>query len=292
MIKVLITGANSFIGTNFMKYSAFRKVREISLKEINPEDIDFSDVDIVLHLAAIVHQSKKIEEKEYFRVNTDLSVSVAALAKQAGVKHFIFLSTIKVYGNYIPDSGLRNENSKCYPDDAYGKSKYAAEMSLIKMQDPGFTVSIIRTPLVYGEGVKANMVNLIRLVDSFPLLPFASTGNRRNFTFTENLVGYIDRIIEMKISGIFIAMDKTALSTNELVGFISKHLGKKVYLFKLPGFLHRIFRIFIPEMLERLYGSLELDNSITRTILNYEPPFSTEEGIKRTVSNYLNIKKQ
>jgi UDP-glucose 4-epimerase len=292
MINILITGANSFIGTNYIKYSEFRQVSEISLKEIYPEDIDFKGIDVVLHLAAIVHQSKKIDEKEYFRVNTDLSVRVAARAKEAGVKQFIFLSTIKVYGTYVPDSGLRNENSGCYPDDAYGKSKYAAELGIIAMQNASFAVSIIRTPLVYGEGVKANMASLIRLVDSFPLLPFAKTWNRRNFTFTENLVGFIDRIIEMKISGIFIAMDKTALSTYELVGCISKHLGKRVYLFKLPGFLYRICRIFIPEMLERLYGSLELDNSLTRTILNYEAPFSTDEGIKRTVRNYLNMKKQ
>jgi UDP-glucose 4-epimerase len=292
MTSILITGANSFIGANFMKYSQFRKVREISLKEINPEDIDFNGVDVVLHLAAIVHQSKKIEEKEYFRVNSDLSVRVAERAKKAGVKHFIFLSTIKVYGNTVPESGLRNESSKCYPDDAYGKSKYAAEVSLMAMEDASFIVSIIRTPLVYGEGVRANMASLIRLVDSFPLLPFAKTGNRRNFTFTENLVGFIDRIIEMNVPGIFIAMDKTVLSTNELVVCISKHLGKRVYLFKLPRFLYSIFRLIIPEILERLYGSLELDNSLTTTILNYEAPFSTDEGIKRTVRYYLNIKKQ
>jgi UDP-glucose 4-epimerase len=166
MTKVLITGANSFVGTNFRKYSKYEDCDEISLHENKPETIDFGRYHVILHLAAIVHQSKKIPESEYYRVNRDLCLSVAEYAKKAGVKQFVFLSTLKVYGEFINDSQLRDENSPCFPDDAYGKSKYEAEIGLKKMVSENFIVSIIRTPLIYGEEVKANMGNIIKLVDS------------------------------------------------------------------------------------------------------------------------------
>ena len=168
MTKVLITGANSFVGTNFIKYSQFRDTEEISLLNKRPEDIDFEKYDVVLHLAAIVHQSKKITEAEYFRVNRDLCLRVAEHAKKRGIRQFVFLSTLKVYGEFVNGSDLRNEDSECFPDDAYGRSKYSAEIELKKLEDEHFILSIIRTPLVYGEGVKANMINLVKLVDLFP----------------------------------------------------------------------------------------------------------------------------
>ena len=292
MTKVLITGANSFVGTNFRKFSQYTDIEEVSLFDTRPEDIEFSKYDVVLHLAAIVHQSKKIAEAEYFRVNRDLCLRVAEQAKKRGIRQFVFLSTLKVYGEYVNGSELRNEDSECFPDDAYGKSKYSAEIGLKKLEDKHFTVSIIRTPLVYGEGVKANMINLIRLIEILPLLPFGSVNNKRNFTFTENLVGYIDKIIERKSSGIFIAMDEYALSTTELVVYLSKYLGEKVRLFRLPLIFIHIGTFLIPSYFERLYGSLEFDNSKTKKELNFKPPFSSEEGLRRMIYYYLESKKQ
>jgi UDP-glucose 4-epimerase len=292
MKRVLITGANSFIGTNFIKYSENRQTREISLKEKSPEDINFTDVDVVLHVAAIVHQSTKINEKEYFRVNTDLCLRVAGLAKNAGVKHFVFLSTLKVYGKFIPGCELRNESSECFPDDAYGKSKYAAETGLMKMGNESFTVSIIRTPLVYGEGVMANMIKLIKLVDSVPLLPLGKIDNSRNFTYVENLVGFIDRIIKTNASGIFIVMDENPLSTTELVEYISKYLNKRVLLFRVPRIILRISSLLFPDFIDRLYGSLEVSNDKTKKQLGFKPGFSTEKGIEKTVLYYQERKKK
>src|SRR5450759_613844 len=168
MAKVLITGANSFVGTNFRKYSRYKDVDEISLHETKPEDINFVEYDVVLHLAAIVHQSKKIPESEYFHVNRDLCLRTAESAKKTGIKQFVFLSTLKVYGDFVQNSELRNENSKCFPDDAYGRSKYEAEIVLKKLEDVDFTISIIRLPVVYGEGVGANMLSIVKLIESFP----------------------------------------------------------------------------------------------------------------------------
>jgi UDP-glucose 4-epimerase len=287
MAKVLITGSNSFVGNNFRKYSKCRDVEEISLLDNKPEEINFDKYDVVLHVAAIVHQSDKISDDEYFRVNRDLCLRVAEASKKAGVKQFVFLSTLKVYGEFVKPNELRNENSECFPDDAYGKSKYAAETGLKKIEDSDFTVSIVRTPLVYGEGVKANMLNLVKLVETLPVLPFDKIANRRNFSFAENLVGFIDRIIEMEASGVFIAMDELSVSTTSLIKYISNSLGKKTYLFKLPDICFKIGRVFVPRAIDRLCGSAEFDNSRTKEILNFTPHFSTEEGINKMVKYYL-----
>jgi nucleoside-diphosphate-sugar epimerase len=289
--RILITGANSFVGVNFRKFSQFRDTAEVSLLETKPEDIDFKKYDVVLHLAAIVHQSKKISEEQYFKVNRDLCLRVAEQSRKSGIRQFIFLSTLKVYGGFEKGYGLRNEDSECFPEDAYGKSKYAAEKELRKLEDESFTVSIIRTPLVYGEGVKANMISLVQLVERFPILPLGKIHNRRNFTFAENLVGYIDRIILKRASGIFITMDEKAQSTTEIVNYISKSLGKNVHLFKLPGMLLKLGNIFASDKIDRLFGSLEFENIRTRQELEYNPPFSTEEGIEKMVKFYLLHKK-
>jgi nucleoside-diphosphate-sugar epimerase len=292
MTRVLITGVNSFVGTNFRKFSRFKDIEEASIYNNNVRDINFGKYDVVLHLAAIVHQSKKIAEKEYFNVNTDLCLLVAELSKKAGIRQFVFLSSLKVYGEHVQHSELRNENSECHPDDAYGKSKYAAEIGLLKMNDASFKVSIIRTPLIYGEGVKANMLSLIRLIDTFPLLPFGKIENKRNFTFVENLVGFIDKIIEKNAPGIFIATDDESISTTRLVNYISKYLGKRTFLFKLPHLFIRISHFIVPDIIGSLYVSAQVENYITKKVLDYKPPFSTEEGIKKTVSYYLEKKKQ
>lgn len=288
MPEVLITGAHSFIGENFRRFSQYKNIDEISLRENSPENIDFSKYDVVLHLAAIVHQSKEISENEYFKINRDLCLRVAEQAKEAGVRHFVFLSTCKVYGDIVSDSELRNENSECFPNDSYGKSKYEAEIGLGKLADSKFSVSIIRTPLVYGEGVKANMLSIMKLVDSVPILPFKSINNRRNYTYSENLVGFIDRIIEKRASGIFIAMDNDPISTTELVIFLSEYLGKKVILFKLPEVFIRIGMLILPGFFNRLYSSLEFDNSKTKRELDFKPSVSTKEGIKRMMVSYKN----
>src|ERR1035437_1294280 len=266
MIKVLIIGANSFVGTNFRKFSHYKDIEEISLHENKPEDIDFGKFDIVLHLAAIVHQSKKIPENEYFKVNKDLCLRVAKCAKKAGIKQFVFLSTLKVYGEFVPNSELKNENSD-------------------------FIVSIIRPPLVYGEGVRANMLSLIKLIELSPLLPFGNIYNKRDFIYTENLVGFIDKIIEKRASGIFIVKDDGALSTTELIYHLSKSLHRKVTLFTVPSILIRIATHFFPSFFNKLFGSLEFDNSETIKLLNYRPPYSTEEGIKRWMNSFKTAKR-
>ncbi|MDD5177127.1 MAG: NAD-dependent epimerase/dehydratase family protein [Sterolibacterium sp.] len=286
MTRILLIGANSFVGTNYINASRNKEVEEISLHDRRPEDIDFSLYDVVIHLVAIVHQSAKIDENQYYEINRDICLKAAECAKKAGVRQFIFLSTIKVYGEFILNSGPWHEDSLCSPNDPYGRSKYEAELGLQQMEDASFTVSIIRTPLVYGAGVKANMLNLMRLVDRLPILPLARVNNKRSFTSAENLAAFIDRIIEKKASGIFIAMDESSLSTTALVELISRYLEKKVLLFRIPDLLIRIGTLLIPTIFDRLYGSFEIDNRKTLLKINFKPPISIEEGIKKMVEEY------
>jgi UDP-glucose 4-epimerase len=291
MGKILITGSNSFVGKNFIKHSKNRNVEEISLFENKPADIDFSRFDVVIHLAAYVHQSGSVNEDEYFRINRDLCLEVAKYAKEMGIKQFLFLSTVKVYGDIERGNITLNEDSPCSPQDAYGKSKLAAEMALKELEDEHFRVSIIRTPIVYGAGVKANMLSMIKLVDHSFILPFRDVKNKRSFTYVENLVGFIDRIIEKRASGIFIVMDKYPLSTTELVILISKSLHKKLILIKLSGFVLSLIKYILPNLYIRLFTSFAMDNQKTLKILEYSPPFASEEGIKRTVEWYKLSKK-
>lgn len=286
MVRVLITGSNSFIGRNYLSHSRYKEVEEISLMNNKPENINFSIFSTVIHLAAIVHQSKKIPESLYYEINRDLCLKVAENAKKSGVKHFIFLSTVKVYGNSSTSLEPLNEDSPCNPVDPYGKSKYEAEIGLKKLEDDKFTVSIIRTPLVYGDGVKANMYSIMKLVDKYSILPFGKVNNRRSFTFVENMVAFIDRIIEKKASGTFIAMDENPISTTELINGISTSLGKRIYLFKVPEILLKTFAYIFPGIVSRLYGSLEFNNHKTLEILEFKPPYKSEYGIKCMVEAY------
>jgi len=292
MHKILITGANSFVGRSYLKSSDNKYVDEISLIENKPEEIDFSSYDTIIHLAAIVHQSRKIPDSEYYRVNRDIAIDVAKRAKESGVKQFIFLSTVKVYGDFNAESGPWTETSECHPEDPYGKSKYEAEIELRKLEDENFTVSIIRTPLVYGKDVRANMLSIMKLVDKLPILPFGKVQNKRSFTYVKNLVGFIDRIIEKRASGVFLAMDSEPLSTTDLVKLIAKYLDKKRILIRIPKFLTGMSKNFIPNIFERLYGSFEMENNITLNKLDFQPEYSSEEGIKEMVTVYLDNKKK
>jgi len=290
MQRILITGANSFVGKNYILWSKYKRVEEVSLLDKKPDEIDFSKYDVVINLIAVVHQSGNVPESEYFKINKDLCLNIAECAKRAGVKQFVFLSTVKVYGETTNNSIALNEDSPCYPHDSYGRSKLAAETALKQLDNFGFTVSIIRTPLVYGDGVKANMLNIMKLVDRLPILPLGGIHNKRSFTFVGNLVAFIDRIIEKRASGVFISEDLNPLSTSELVILISKGFNKKLKLFRLPSFIIGIANLIFPGMISRLFTSLEINNQKTLKLLDFTPPYSSEEGIRIMVDAYQKSK--
>lgn len=291
-MKLLITGASGFVGSYFInKYKDKYDIKTFSFLNDDFNTLDCSDVDVVFHLSALVHQMGGASKEEYERVNVTQTLELAKKAKESGVKQFVFMSTVKVYGEET--DGLprfaRNdkytENSECHPEDEYGKSKLRAEQELLKLESEDFVVSIVRTPIVYGYGVKANIKNLVNLVKKVPILPFGVIENRRSMVYIGNLCHLVDEVIRLcdkrgvTASGVFLASDDEPLSTTRLIELIAKELNKKVYLLNVP-FFETLLKLVKPSFHKRLYGSLEIDNTLTKERLNLKNPYSVEEGIK------------
>ncbi|MDN5096007.1 NAD-dependent epimerase/dehydratase family protein [Aliarcobacter butzleri] len=278
MSKLLITGSNGFIGNYFInKYKNKYDIKTFSFLEDDINRLDCNSIDIVFHLSALVHQMGGASASEYEKINVTQTLQLAKKAKESGVKNFVFMSTVKVYGEET--NSIYTENTVCNPEDDYGKSKLKAEHELQKLEDENFKISIIRTPIVYGYGVKANIKNLISLVNKVPVLPFGKIKNKRSMVYIGNLCHLVDEIITQEKKGIFLASDDEPLSTSKLIELIAKNLDKKIYLIKIP-FFETLLKILKPTFHKRLYGSLEVDNSITKEKLNLKNPYSVEDGIK------------
>lgn len=271
---LMITGASGFIGSNFIaRYKDKYNIIPIDLIKNKPEDIDFKNVDCVLHLAALVHQMKGAPREKYFEVNTELTKRVAVYAKASGVKHFVFYSTVKVYGHdgdlYNHDIIL-NEDSPCNPkNDPYGESKLEAEKILKDLEDNEFKVGIIRPPMVYGKGVKGNMESLIKLIKICPILPFKYTKNRRSLVNIENLMHLTTLVIDKQAEGIFLPLDEKNLSLFEIVSGIEKAYDLKRINIPLISPLFWILYKIKPNIMIRLYGSLQFENKNTVRSLGY-----------------------
>ncbi len=283
MKKLLLTGANGFIGSYFQKhYHEVFEIETFSFLSDDFEVLDMNGVEVVVHLSALVHQMDgKANEAEYERVNVTQTLQLAQKAKESGVGHCIFMSSVKVYGE--ESEGVYDEDTACHPLDDYGKSKLKAEKSLQNIEDNSFKVSILRTPIVYGYGVKANMLNLINLIKKVPILPLGSIKNRRSMVYIGNLCAIIMAIIKSEKSGIFLAKDDETLSTSDLIGEIALALDKKVFLVSLPFFAFFLQKLKL-SFYKRLYLSLEVDNTKSKKALNFSAPYRVEEGIKLMIN--------
>ena len=277
-MKLLITGSNGFVGRYFInKYKNKHQIKKFSFLKDDIRNLDCKDVDVVFHLSALVHQMGGASSEEYENVNVSQTLLLAKRAKESGVKQFVFMSTVKVYGEETISK--YTENGICNPEDEYGKSKLKAEKLLLELESENFRVSIIRTPIIYGYGVKANIKNLVNLVNKISILPFGKIENKRSMVYIGNLCHLVEEVITQQKAGIFLAGDDEPLSTSKLIKLISKNLDKKVYLIKIP-FFESLLKILKPSFHKRLYGSLEVDNSITKQKLNLSNPYSVEEGIR------------
>jgi len=278
MKKLLITGSNGFIGNYFKShYQDKYNIKTFSFINDDIGTLECNNIDIVFHLSALVHQMGGASVEEYEKVNVIQTVNLAKKAKSSGVKHFVFMSTVKVYGEETTNA--YTENTVCNPEDEYGKSKLKAERLLLELKNDSFIVSIIRTPIVYGYGVKANVKNLVSLIDKVPLLPFAGIDNKRSMVYIGNLCHIVNEVVIQNQLGIFLASDNEPLNTTRLIELIAKNLDKKVYLVKIP-FFESLLKLLKPSFHKRLYESLEIDNSITREQLKLVNPYNVEDGIK------------
>jgi len=321
MKSILITGATGFVGShlilkliqqNWQISAAIRSYSHQLPPNVTPviiDDIDdttswyhaLKDIDIVIHLAARAHilQDKSTNpEAEFFKVNAEGTANLVKQAIQAGIKHFVFISSIGAMTT-LTDQSL-TENSPCQPDTPYGRSKLQAEQALINLANQSSMAwTILRPTLVYGPGNPGNMERLIQLVNRGLPLPFASVKNRRSFIFIGNLVDAIATSLThpKATNQIFVVSDGQDLSTLQLIHKIAYNLGQpcKVLpvppsLLKLAGYLGDALQCLSKRpialntsTINRLLGSLFVDTSHIQTTLNWQPPFTLDQGLKQTL---------
>ena len=281
--NILITGSNGFIGSYFKNnYNKKYNISTFSFLNDNLKELNLSNIDIIIHLSALVHQMGGESEEEYEKINVIQTIDLAKKAKSNGVNHFIFMSTVAVYGL---ETGTIQCNTKYNPITDYGKSKLKAEKELLKLEDDNFKISIIRPPIVNGYNAPGNMKSLIILISKVHILPFANIQNKRSMIYVGNLCHFIDEIIIQEKAGIFLASDDEPLSTTRLCELIANNLDKKVYLLKVP-FFESLLKLVKPSFHKRLYESLEVDNSKTKKVLNLVNPYSVEDGIRLMLKDY------
>ncbi|MBU0533487.1 MAG: NAD-dependent epimerase/dehydratase family protein [Candidatus Omnitrophica bacterium] len=311
---VFITGATGFIGralcakmleNGWKVKGTFQKESEINTLPVGVEgvhlnaiesdnfnDSDFAEVDTVIHLAARVHimSDSTVGSPDAFRkVNVLGTERLARMAAKAEVKRFIFISSVKVNGE--GDLKPYNENDIPKPQDAYGISKMEAEQVLASVvAETGLQMVILRLPLVYGQGVKANFKNLIKIAGSGLPLPFKNISNRRSFIYLGNLVDAIITCVTHQLAAgeTFMVSDGQDVSTPDLIKMIASAMNKKLLLFSLhPNILKALCKIAGKgKEVEKLTGTLIVDSNKIRNLLGWKPPFSLEEGIKETVKHY------
>jgi len=287
-IKTLIIGSDSFIAGKYIE-SAVRNNEKLNLygrrvKGFVGETIiddffklsakDFSGFDVLINFADIVHRPKNVDDALYQKVNTDLPLHLAAEAQKSGVKHFIQMSTIAVYGN----TNTVSENSPENPETIYGRTKLQADKALLEMQSDDFKVSIIRPPMVYGGGnAPGNLMRLIRFSLKGIPMPFKGVDNKRDFIHVMNLIEALRTVIGEAMPGIIIPTDREAISTEGIVRLVKKHAKSSVWLMPVPKFALSLGKKFFPAYYRKLYGSLHVQCNLSEDI--YQPKHSPESGI-------------
>lgn len=256
MKKILITGANSYIGTSFEKYikeyfSEDYQVDTIDMIDGSWREKSFAGYDSVFHVAGIAHQRETRENAHlYYEINRDLATEVAKKSKFDGVKQFIFLSSMSVYGM---DTGVITKDTKPNPRTNYGKSKLQAEEQIVGLRDESFKICVLRPPMVYGNGCKGNYQSIVKLVRKLPVFP--RVNNKRSLVHIDNLVSFIKNAIDEKLDGLFFPQNKEYVKTIDLARQIAKQENKKIYFSFLFGLAIICLRPFIKKV-RKAFGNL------------------------------------
>ena len=288
MKKILITGANSYIGTSFENYMK-QWAEEYSVDTVDMIDgtwreKDFGEYDVVFHVAGIAHSDNgKIsaeKEKLYYAVNTDLTVETAKKAKDDGVKQFFFMSSAIVYGESAPigKTKIITKDTPTSPANCYGDSKVQAENGIAPLNDDTFKVVVLRPPMIYGKGSKGNYPTLAKMALKMPVFPYVK--NERSMLYIGNLCEFIRLMIVNGEQGTFWPQNGEYSNTAELVKMIASAHGKKVGLIKGFGWALKAMSPFTG-LVNKAFGSLSYDMSISEYKENYRVS-TLEESIKST----------
>ena len=287
-MKIAIIGKDSYIGSHirdcFIGHGDTDEVIEVDARDDKWRDFDFADVDVVIHVAAIVHNKTINDWDTYHQVNTVLPVEIARVAKDAGVKQFVFLSTMGVYGvekklvpNVIDSSSVPN------PTSLYGKSKYEAELALGELADESFTVTVVRPPNVYGKGCKGGYITgFTSIVKRLPFIPCAYENVKQSMIYIDNLCELIYQLAAAGKGGVFMPQDDRAVSAVELMDMLALGLG--IGRAKVRAFSPIIHLLSFMSIVNKAYGGVEYSREMSEVSgIDYRV-VDVREGIHRTVS--------
>lgn len=307
MIRILITGANGFVGSSLCDALVTSTHQVIAcarsqtdwgngqqvLVPIVDGETDWKkhlvDRDTVIHLAARVHIMREALANPlvaYRETNVEGTLNLARQAAQAGVKRFIFISSIKVNGEQAPAGRPFTAFDVPNPQDPYGISKYEAEQGLLALaEETGMEVVIIRPPLVYGPGVKGNFASMMKWVQAGWPLPLGAIDNRRSLVSLDNLISLITKCIDHPAAAnqVFLASDGEDLSTSDLLRRLADAAGVPSRLIPVPAGVLRTGLSLIGKgaIAQRLLGSLQVDIAKTQKLLGWTPPITVDEGLRR-----------
>jgi len=280
-MQLLITGSSGYLGKSFIQsYHKAYQIQTYSLRHTPLENLSLEGVEVILHCAALVHQTQPRPIHEYHAINVAYPLALAQKAKEAGVKQFIFISTIAIYGEeytYIDAQTRPN------PATPYGTSKLEAEEALRALESDTFKVTIVRPPMIYGKDAPGNIHKLIQLIKKLPLLPFGGINNQRSFIYINNLTQLLHHLIQHQHRGSFLSADDHPISTSYLIRSLANALGRPCYLFA-PPLIEGLIKRFKPVLHRRLYQDLIIDAQSTREQLGFQNPYSFEEAILKTTS--------
>lgn len=289
MKKILITGANSYIGTSFEKYIGMNYPQGYLVDTVDMigdgwKQKNFGEYDCIFHVAGIAHSdSGKIsQEKErlYYAVNTDLTVETAKKAKADGAKQFIFMSSAIVYGNSAPigKKKIITRDTPVSPANCYGDSKVQAENGLRPLNDETFRVVILRPPMIYGKGSKGNYPTLSKYAQKLPFFP--DVKNERSMLYIENLCEFVRLMVENEENGTFWPQNAEYSNTSEMVKMIAEAHGKRIRLVKGFGWLLKILG-HISGKVNKAFGNLMYEKGMSEYKSDYLI-VSVRESVVRT----------
>lgn len=277
-MRVLITGKTSYIGNNIKNWleNYNFNIDMLSLRDIDINELELNNYDILIHCSAVVHKKgKKITEAEYYKTNSLMTLNIAKRAKECGVKHFIFFSSMAVYGK---NKGFITNDTEERPITSYGKSKFEAENIIKNLEDDKFIISIIRPPVVYGYNCPGNYKKISRIAVKIPFFPYVE--NKRSMIYIENLCEFIRLLILNPSNGIFFPQNKEYVNISLMVKSIAKEHNKYMHLSKILGYLVSLFKF---SLIDKVFSSLIYDLSISNTfdfkynVVNFDESISKTE---------------